>query len=204
MSVINRVQNRKSLAVVAIYVCAELMFHLVTFKICALAQFDQSVFCHCSSPHQIASCRVILRILNSSTEIADYASHKRLGNVVRYIVLVWLAEINLHNVRKNIKAAGHHLFFQHAVRIGRIEQGKFGVAFRIISARLDFQILVGNNCSTVALAARACHGDNYAEGQRLEVKDTPSRPKIRPYIAVIAGCNRNRLTAIHNRAAADS
>ena len=162
MAVINGVQNGKPLAVVAVCVRAELVFHLVALKIHSLAQFDNTVFRHCRRPHQIASCGVVLRILNSSTQVADCTSHKRLGNIVRYIVLIRLAEINLHNVRQNIKAAGNHLLFWNAVSIGGVKQGKFRVALRIISARLDFQFLIGNNCSAVALAARTCHSNDHA------------------------------------------
>ena len=121
MAVINGVQNGKPLAVVAVCVCAELVFHLVALKIHSLAQFDNAVFRHCRRPHQIASCAVVLRILNSSTQVVDYTSHKRLGNIVRYIVLIRLAEINLHNVRQNIKAAGNHLLFGNAVSIGGVK-----------------------------------------------------------------------------------
>ena len=155
-------QNGKPFTVVAVCVCTELVFHLVALKIHSLAQFDNAVFRHCRRPHQIASCGVILRILNSSTQVVDYTSHKRLGNIVRYIVLIRLAEINLHNVRKNIKAAGNHLLFGNTVSIGGVKQGKFWVALRIISACLDFQFLIGNDCAAVALAARTCHSNDHA------------------------------------------
>ena len=54
------------------------------------------------------------------------------------------------------------LLFWNAVSIGGVKQGKFRVALRIISARLDFQFLIGNNCSAVALAARTCHSNDHA------------------------------------------
>ncbi len=91
-------QHRQATAVVAVGVCAQLVFHVMALEVTPLPHLDNPVLRHCGVPHQITPGSIVLRILNRCTEVADYAFHQRLHNVVGNIVLIRRAEIGFHNM----------------------------------------------------------------------------------------------------------
>lgn len=94
MAVINRMQHRQPCTMAAVCIRPKLMLHLVAFKIHPLAQLNNTVLRHCGLPHQIAPGRIILRFLDGCPQVADYAPHERLRNIIGYIVLVRPTELS--------------------------------------------------------------------------------------------------------------
>ena len=202
MAVIHRMQYGQPCTMVAVRICPKLMFHLVAFKIHPFSQLDDTVFTHSRFPHQITSRCVILRILNSCPQIADYATHQCFGNIIGHIGCIRIAEISLHDMGKNIETSRCHLEFRYTVSVGRIKQGKQGIALRVVPSGLYFQFLIGNDRTAITLAASTCHGNDHPKGKRLKVKTTRSFPEIFPNISLISGRNGNCFAAIHHTAAA--
>ena len=195
-------QYRQPCAVVAVGVGAQLVFHHVGLEISLLVQLDDTIFCHGGFPHQVAPGGVVLWIFYRRPQITDHAPHQSFRDVIRNIFLVGGAEIDFHDVAKGVKAARNHLRFRDTEGIGGVHQGEFGVALGVVPASLDFQRLVGNNRPAIAFAACSGYGDHHTQGQRLVTNDSGPGPKILPNVSVIGGCQRDRLAAVHDTAAA--
>ena len=69
VAVQNRVNDRKSPAVVAVGECAELMLYHVRLEVGYLADFEYSIFRHRGSPHQLAACIIIIVVAQEHTDI---------------------------------------------------------------------------------------------------------------------------------------
>ena len=101
--VIYRMEHRHSLAVIAVCIGRQLMFHQMALEIPLLSQLDQPVFRQSGIPEKIAPGRIVLLFLYRIPQIPHYIPHQCLSNIVRHIVSVRAAEIRFHNVRKAVE-----------------------------------------------------------------------------------------------------
>lgn len=103
MAVIDRMDHRQALSVVAVSVGPQLVLNLVAFKIGQAAHFQNPVFRHGGGPHQIAPSGIIIDVPEQSPHIDHRATHDGQGYLVRYIVLVGATEVGFHGVAQRVK-----------------------------------------------------------------------------------------------------
>ena len=194
--------HRQTTAVVAVGISAQLVLHVVTFKVALFSHLDESVFRHGGIPHQIGPSRVILRAVHGNTQISDHTTHQCLHDVIGNIVLIGLAEIGLHDVAEDVKATRCHLFFGYRKGIGGVHQSKSGIESRIIPPCFYLSLFIGDYCAAVALAASTSHSNYYTQRQRIKVDDAGVSPEILPDVPVIPGSQRDSFAAVHGAASA--
>ena len=93
----------KSLSVVAVGVCAELMFYLVALEVRNFADFQDPVFRHGGGPHQLASRIVVFVIAKQNTDITDHTSHNRFAYIIGQVIIVRFAEVGFHRVTECVE-----------------------------------------------------------------------------------------------------
>ena len=97
--------HRKSLAMVAVRIGSQLMLHLMRLKIGYPAHLQDAVFRHGGIPHQVASRLNVVNVCKQPSHVDHRVSHDGERHVVRYIVLIGIAEIGFHSVAEGIKGA---------------------------------------------------------------------------------------------------
>ncbi len=88
----------KSLSVIAVCKCAELMLDLVRLKIRNPADLQNTVLRHGRIPHQIASRLHIVHIFKQTAHIDHSIAHHRQRQVIGNIVLIRIAKVSLHRM----------------------------------------------------------------------------------------------------------
>ena len=88
MAVISGMNHCQSLAVVAVGISAKLVFNLMCLKICQAAAFQNSVFCHCRIPHQVAPSLHIIDVFQQAAHIDNGIAHNRQRHIIGNIILV--------------------------------------------------------------------------------------------------------------------
>ena len=88
MPVICRMDDRQSLSMVAVCICAKLMLDLVCLEVCQTPHFQDPVLCHGGIPHQIAPCLIVINIPKKPSHVDYGISHDSQRNIIGYIILV--------------------------------------------------------------------------------------------------------------------
>ena len=200
MPIVNRLNHRKSLSVIAVREGPELMLDHVCLKIGEPPDFEYAVFRHCGIPHQIASGFNISHIGQRPTHIDHRIAHDGQSDIVRYVIHIRGAEIGFHRVTECIEGSGQHLHRRYRQCVRRIENYKRSRA----AQKRSFPVLFVIRNDRAVVHFRSGTGSGHDRAHRNAIRRSTVLLVFElPDICVGLCLSRDDFAAVYDAAASD-
>ena len=124
MPVKHRVDDCQTEAVVAVSVCAELVFKHMTLEVRDLAELQNTVFAHRRRPNQFGADEFLIGIFERCTHILNDVAHNRLVDLIAEVCFSRRAEVGFHAMAEGVERAGDDLLHRHGHSVADVEDSE--------------------------------------------------------------------------------
>ena len=172
----------------------------VTRPLLFLSAVDKAVDRPRRRPHQIGTGLVIVGFFDCDGRVSDHRFHQPFHEAIQHIQIGLHIEIDLEQMRQDIRRAAGGLIRAYRVGIDRVEKGNFRQHVRIQPPQLVLCFGVGNNAARIHFRTRRRKRQHGDDGQaRFDFPFT--RGKF-PRVAVVKRPRTDKFRRVDDRTAA--